>query len=182
MSLTPRVIPAVLLGVLSIPVASWAQTIKNPPSVKPSRTAAGMEGTLVKKPPVMTDDAISLMAVRSPAKPAETSKFEIAAGPTTGQSAEVAQDLEKRKAEILALQQQIKEKQQRVELLMRMFVIDEHAFLMDPSGQSEDQEVRAKRKFEQAELLQQGKEIVRLKERLDAITLASGETAAAVKP
>ena len=40
---------------------------------------------------------------------------------------------------------------------MRMFVLDEQAFLKDPSGQSEEEEARAKRRFEQEELLQEGK-------------------------
>jgi len=83
---------------------------------------------------------------------------------------------------MLALEHQIKEKQRRIELLMRMFVLDEQAFLMDPSGQSEDEEVRAKRKFEQEELLQQGKDIARLRTRLDLLTAASSEKAAPVKP
>ena len=65
---------------------------------------------------------------------------------------------------------------------MRMFVPDEQAFLKDPSGQSEGQEARAKRKFEQEELLQKAKEIAQLRTRLDLIAPAGGEKAAPPKP
>jgi len=130
----------------------------------------------------MTDDLISLLAERPPAKSAETPTAEAAADAAARESAEVPQDPEKRKAEIVALEQLIKEKQRRIEFLMRMFVLDERAFLVDPSGQSEHEEVRAKRKFEQEELLQQGKEIVRLQKRLDVIALAGGDKAAPAKP
>jgi len=48
-------------------------------------------------------------------------------------------------------------------------VLDEQAFLKDPSGQSEEEEARAKRRFEQEELLQEGKEVARLRARLEQI-------------
>lgn len=181
MTLGLRVFSTILLGVLSLPGGSWAQTKNNPPDVKQSRGASGTGGTLVKKPPVMTEDEISLLATRPSAKSADSPKGEAGADPAGRESAEIPQDPEKRKAEIVALEHQIQEKRRRVELLMRMFVFDEHAFLMDPSGQSEEEEVRAKRKFEQEELLQQGKDIVRLQKRLDVLAPAGGEKTAPAK-
>ena len=137
---------------------------------------------MVKKLPVITNDDISLLAARPPAKSAETPKAEADADPAATESAGVPQDPEKRKAEMVALEHQIKERQRRIELLMRMFVLDEQAFLTDPSGQSEDEEARAKRKFEQEELLQQGKEIARLQKRLDLLAVPGSEKAAPAKP
>jgi hypothetical protein len=182
MSCTLRVFAAIFLGVLSLPGGSRAQIKNNPPDVKQSRTPSKTGGTLVKKPPVITNDDISLLAARPPGKSAETPKAEADMDPAARESAGVPQDPEERKTEMLALEHQIKEKQRRIELLMRMFVLDEQAFLTDPSGQSEDEEVRAKRKFEQEELLQQGKDIARLRTRLDLLTAASSEKAAPVKP
>jgi len=182
MSHTLRVFATILFGVLNVAGGSWAQTQNNPPDLKQSRTPAGTGGTLVKKPPVITNDDVSLLAARPPANSADTPKVEAAADSAARESAGVSQDPEERKAEILSLQHQIKEKQRRTELLTRMFVLDEQAFLMDPSGQSEDEEARAKRKFEQDELLQQGKDIARLRTRLDLLTAASGEKAAPAKP
>ena len=93
----------------------------------------------------------------------------------------VPQDPEKRQAEITALEQQIKEKQLKIELLMHMFVLDEQAFLKDPSGRYEDEEARAKRKFEQEELLQESKEVARLRARLEQIVPPGGEKAPPAK-
>jgi hypothetical protein len=182
MILTLRIFTMILLGVLSVPGGSWAQTKNKPPDVKEPRIAAGTGGTLVKKPPVITDDDISLLAVRPPAKSAETLKAEAATDPAAKESAGVPQDPENRKTEILVLEHQIKEKQRQIELLMRMFVPDEQAFLKDPSGQSEGEEARAKRKFEQEELLQKAKEIAQLRTRLDLIAPAGSEKAAPPKP
>ena len=101
--------------------------------------------------------------------------------PATRAPAEAPQDPEKRKAEIAALEQQIKEKQRKIQLLMRMFVLDEEAFLKDPSGQSEEEETRAKRRFEQEELLQEGKEVARLRARLEQIVPPGAEKAPPAK-
>jgi exonuclease VII large subunit len=140
-----------------------------------------VHGTAVKKTPALTDDDIALLAPRPAANPAETPKPETAAEPATKATPEALQDPEKRQAEVAALQQQIKEKQRKIELLMRMFVLDEEAFLKDPSGQSEEEEARAKRKFEQDELLREGKEIAQLRARLEQIAPPGGEKAAPAK-
>ncbi len=146
MSLTVRVFAMTLLGVLSVPAGSWAQ---NQPGVEQSRIAAGTAG--------------------------ETLKAETATDAAAKESAGIPHDPENRKTEILALEHQVEEKQQRIELLMRIFVRDEQAFLKDPSGQLEDDESRAKRRFEQQELLVKAKEIAQLKTRLNMIASAGRE-------
>jgi len=170
-----RVCATILLTALSMPGVCRAQSKKKPPDVRPSSIAGEVYGTPVIKTPALTDDDIALLAPRPAAKPAETTKAEVAAEPGARESAVVPQDPEKRQAEITALEQQIKEKQLKIELLMHMFVLDEQAFLKDPSGQYEDEEARAKRKFEQEELLQESKEVARLRARLEQIVPPGGE-------
>ena len=172
MALSLRVCTAILLGAMILPGVCRAQSKNKPPNAQPSPIAGAVQGTQVKKTPALTDDGIALLAPR----PAKT-----ATDPATKATPEAPQDPEKRKAEIAALEQQIKEKQLKIQLLMRMFVLDEEAFLKDPSGQSEEEEARAKRRFEQEELLQQGKEVARLRARLELIVAAGSEKAVPVK-
>jgi hypothetical protein len=181
MALSLRVVTTILLGVLSMSGACRAQSKNKPPDAQPSSIAGEVHGTQVKKTPALTDDDIALLAPRPAANPAETPKTEAALESATKASAEAPQDPEKRKAEIAALEQQIKEKQLKIQLLMRMFVLDEQAFLKDPSGQSEEEEARAKRRFEQEELLQEGKEVARLRARLEQIVPPGGEKTAPAK-
>jgi hypothetical protein len=181
MTLSLRVNATILLTALSVPGVCRAQTRNKPPDVQPSSIAGEVHGTQVKKTPALTDDDIALLAARPAANPAETPKAETAAEPATKASAEAAQDPDKRQMEIAALEQQIKEKQLKIQLLMRMFVLDEEAFLKDPSGQSEEEEARAKRRFEQEELLQEGKEVARLRARLEQIVPPGGEKATPAK-
>ena len=181
MALSLRVYATILLGTLSMPGVCRAQNKNKPPDVRPSSIAGEVRGTQVKKTPALTDDDIALLAPRPAANSAETPKTDAAAQSAEKESAAGPQDPEKRKAEIAALEQQIKEKQLRIQLLMRMFVLDEEAFLKDPSGQSEEEEARAKRSFEQEELLQEGKKIARLRARLEQIAPPGGEQAAPAK-
>jgi len=181
MALSLRVFTTILLGAVSMPGVCRAQSKNKPPDVQPSSIAGEVHGTPVKKTPALTDDDIALLAPQPTANPAETPKAETAAEPATKASPEAPQNPEERKAEIAALEQQIKEKQLKIQLLMRMFVLDEQAFLKDPSGQSEEEEARAKRRFEQEELLQEGKEVARLRARLEQIARPGGEKAAPAK-
>ncbi len=181
MTLSLRVYMTILLGTLSVPGVCRAQNKNKPPDVQPPPIAGAVHGTAVKKTPALTDDDIALLAPRATASPAETPRTDAAVEPAARDSAADSQDPEKRKAEIAALEQQIKEKQLKIQLLMRMFVLDEQAFLKDPSGQSEEEEARAKRRFEQEELLQQGKEIARLRARLEQIAPPNGDKATPAK-
>jgi len=149
-----------------------------PSAIEAAQTSTGMKGTPVKKAPVLTDDDIGLLVAREPGKSADGAK----ADPAAKDSPAIQQDPEQRKAEIAALQQAIKEKQSKMQLLMRMFVIDEQAFLKDPTGDSENEDARAKRHFEQGELLREGKEIGQLRARLDVLQSAANEKASPPKP
>ncbi len=181
MTLSLRVYTTILLGTLSVPGVCRAQNKSKPADVQPPPIAGAVHGTPVKKTPALTDDDIALLAPRPTANPAENQRTDAVVEPAARESAADSLGPEKGKAEVAALEQQIKEKQLKIQLLMRMFVLDEEAFLKDPSGQSEDEEARAKRRFEQEELLQEGKEVARLRARLEQLAPPSGEKAAPAK-
>jgi hypothetical protein len=136
-------------------------------------------GTMVKKVPVKTTDDISLLGSDVPAKSAEGSKSLSQDG--TGGATAIAESGEKLQAEMVAVEQQIKDKQKKVEFPMHMFVADERAFLIDPDGPAANQDAVAKRRFEQDELHKETAEIAALRGKLEQMT-AAGEKAAAAKP
>ena len=173
-----RVCAAILLGILSVPGAGLAQGRHKPRHARQSRTIGGVQGTPVKMSPALTDDAIALLALRTAVNPTETSKTEAAVKPGAPGSAEVPESSEKKHSEIGAMGQQVKEKQSKIELLMHMFVLDEQTFLRDPSGLHEDEETRAKRQFEQQELLGEARELARLQTRFSLLTAAGREKSA----
>jgi hypothetical protein len=173
-----RVIALLSVCALLVPGISRAQNKTKTPDIEAAQTSTGMKGTPVKKAPVLTDDDIGLLVARQPASSADVAKAESAAK----DSPAIPQDPEQRKAEIAALEQQIKEKQSKMHLLMQMFVIDEEAFLKDPTGSLESDDARAKRRFEQDELLREGKELGQLRARLDLLQSLAAEKSPLPKP
>lgn len=175
-----RVFAVILVCALCGPGICRAQnkTKDKPSAIEAAQTSTGMKGTPVKKAPVLTDDDIGLLVARDPGKSTDAAK----ADPAAKDSPAIPQDPEQRKAEIAALEQQIKEKQSKMQLLMHMFVIDEGAFLKDPTGDSENEDARAKRHFEQDELLREGKEVGQLRARLELLQSAATEKSLPAKP
>jgi len=178
--MTPSLrVAALILGcALCVPGICRAQNKTKTQDVEATQTSTGMKGTPVKKAPVLTDDDIGLLVARQPASSTDAAK----ADPAAKDSPAIPQDPEQRKAEIAALEQQIKEKQSKMHLLMQMFVIDEEAFLKDPTGGLENDDARAKRRFEQDELLREGKELGQLRARLDLLQSLNAEKSAPAKP
>jgi hypothetical protein len=180
--MTPSLrVAALLLGcALCVPGICRAQgkAKTKAPDIEASQTSTGMKGTSVKKAPVLTDDDIGLLVARQPAKSTDAAKAE----PAAKDSPAIPQDPEQRKAEIAALEQQIKEKQSKMHLLMQMFVIDEEAFFRDTTGGLENDDARAKRRFEQDEMLREGKELGQLRARLDLLQSLNAEKSAPAKP
>ena len=78
-------------------------------------------------------------------------------------------DPAQRKAEIASLEQRIKDKQRRVELLMRLFVTDEKSFVKDPLNPDEDAATQERRRYEQDELHRETAEVARLQARLNRL-------------
>lgn len=114
---------------------------------------------------VLTDDPIALLAVRR--TPETTIASASVDGNTTGNW---TLDEAGSKAEgIAVLQQQIKDKQKRIALLMRLFVDDEKAFLVEPASADRDAAVVERRRYEQDELRWEAAELGKLKIRLEEL-------------
>lgn len=175
-----RVVTLILVCALFVPGICRAQnkTKDKVSDVEAAQTSTGLKGTPVKKAPVLTDDDIGLLVARQPAKSTEVAKTE----PAAKDSPAIPQDPEQRMAEIAALELQIKDKQSKMHLLMQMFVIDEEAFLKDPTGSLESDDAHAKRRFEQDELLREGKELGQLSARLDLLQSVAAEKSPPPKP
>jgi hypothetical protein len=157
---------ASVLSVLAVIVAAG-------PQVKcqevPTSSVQTVNGSTVRKPTrkpdqVITNDPIALLAPRTSATAAASdanAKEDGASGAT--ESARKA-------AEIASTEQQIKDKQKRIVLLMRLFVDDERAFVNDPSNTQIDSAVAERRRYEQDELHWETAELARLKARLRELT------------
>lgn len=157
---------------------SRAQSKTPRPDDTSVRAADGAGGTMVKKAPVTTDDDIAKLTVRTQNKPAETLVARNAA-PEIQPS--VGENPEKANAELAALRQELKDRQRKLELLMKMFVTDEQAFIRNPGGQSGEDEPQMKRRYEQGELRQQAAEIGRVRARMEGLSKALEESAAATR-
>ena len=83
------------------------------------------------------------------------------------------EDAARKVSEITALQKELKAKQERVELLMHLFVADERQVLKSPTDPIEDPAAKARVRADQEELRAQSAAGARLKARLDALTAAS---------
>jgi hypothetical protein len=129
-------------------------------------------GTMIKKAPVASKDDIVSLQTDESAQPEESPKPAVAesAAPTKYTAEDIA-----------AVQLEIKDKQKKVELLMRMFNTDERPFLNDPSGQTADSDAANKRRFEQEELRKTAAEAAALRAKLEQM-MTSQENVAGTKP
>jgi len=166
-------------GILLFPAALRAQTEDKSASAEKPQTSAAPKKPVHKPHVVTSNDSIVRLAERPDARAAESSSAQSgAAEPANAaakESASTADDPAQRKAEIAALEKQIAEKRKRVELLMRLFVTDEKAFLKDPLSPEEDAATQERRKYEQQELLWEGSEVARLQARLEALKALPNE-------
>ena len=156
-----------LVIVLGVPGSLQAQ---NPET---SANSARDPGCSVAQKPkrkpdqVITNDPIALLAVRRTppvivASSEQSSKKE-ASGVGLDQPS-------KKAAEIASLEQQIRERQNRITLLLRLFVNDEKAFVIDPSNANADALVTERRQYEQDELRWETAELAKFKARLKELT------------
>lgn len=166
-----RVFLTILVATLCVPTAFWAQSKTPRPGDTSVREADGGGGTLIPKAPVTTDDDIAKLTAKKTSKPEATLVAKRVESP--------AVDRDKAQVELVALRQEIQEKQRKLELLMKMFVADEQTFIRNPGGESGDDDLAMKRRYEQAELRKQAVEIGQLRERLDVLTKLAGEKAVA---
>ena len=82
-------------------------------------------------------------------------------------------DHDAKATEIAMLQKQVKEKQQRVELLMHLFVTDERAFVQFPTEAGRDPAALARIRSEQDELRREAAACAQLHARLTALQTSS---------
>ena len=143
-------------------------------SVAQGQDTSQPPGTPSQKPAprqvtVVTNENIKLSAVQPGAR---------AAAPAAPQAASLivktpvvpSEDAAAKTSEIIALQKQIKDKQKRVELLMRLFAADERRFLQAPTEAQEDPAAQARIRAEQDELRAESTACARLRTRLDTLT------------
>jgi hypothetical protein len=138
-----------------------AQSADTRASSDPKQGSATVTKPVRKTEQVVTDDSIALLAVRR--TPATAVASAAADGKT---NSDWALDEAEKKTEETALQQQIKDKQKRIALLMRLFVDDEKAFVVDPANGNADPVVAERRRYEQDELRWETAEVGKLKARL----------------
>ena len=164
---SPIVFCIFVIGILSFTPVAWAQTEDKPAQNEKAQTSSGPQKPVHKPHMVITNDSIVKLGERSAARTAEPAAAEPANAPAKESNA--VEDAAQKKAEIAALEKQIKEKRRRVELLMRLFVTDEKAFLKDPLNPNEDAATQERRRYEQDELKWETAEVARLQARLDAL-------------
>ncbi len=155
--MSPRKHPLVLIAVGTLIFSGLCfaqQSQQKQPEGKDALRSAEMTGTATMQRPLKDKDSIVLLQTE---RPATTNVSFVARGSGTPLS------------EIASLQQEIKNKQKRLELLMHMFVADERPFLIDPSSTTADQDTAARRRFEQDELHKNSAEIAILRSRLDQL-------------
>jgi len=116
---------------------------------------------------VVTEDPIALLAVRH-----DHDEMRSAETPTPRPSDPIANETARKAAEIALLEQQIRDKQKRITLLMRLFVEDEQKFLNDPGNPAVDAASAERRRYEQQELLWETAELARLKTKRAGFTAA----------
>ena len=152
-----------LAAILCFSPALRAQTQDTPSSTAKPRTPAPVKKPVHKTRMLKSNDPIIHLGDRpaSPApQPQPAAPNDAAAHPS---------DPAQRQAEIAALEKEIRDRKHKVELLMRLFVTDEKAFLLNPTNPNEDAATREQRRYEQDELHYETAEVARLQARLDAL-------------
>ena len=150
-------------GVLGLPSFVFGQTAD-----KDKQSTEGPKKPTRKVEFVTTTDSVAVLAVRPGPEIPETPALQ----PKVDASEEMsvpADQTAKKAAEIALTEKLIKEKQQRVTLLLRLFATDEQMFLRDPSAAEKDPSVKERRKYSQDELLWETAELARLKKRMNEL-------------
>jgi len=159
---------ALVVGILNLSQVAFSQT-----QDKPSPTGNGQAPSAPQKPvhkpdAVASNDPIVRLADHPSAHPQQPAAPESAPAASKPDST-LPTDPAQRKAAIASLEQQIKDKQRRVELLMRLFVTDEKSFVKDPLNPDEDAATQERRRYEQDELHRESAEVARLQARLNQL-------------
>jgi len=156
----------VLVILLQVPVGLQAQNLEASSTGTKDQSASVIKKPKRRPDQMITNDPVALLAVRRAppvmvAPSVESSKKEPAGAGLD--------ELSKKPTDIASLEQQIKDRQNRITLLMRLFVNDEKAFLMDPSNTKVDAVVAERRRYEQDELRWETAELAKLEARLEEL-------------
>ena len=157
------------VAVLSVPAGVWSQSQEIPSNGAQNPRASVVSKPTRKPDQVITNDSIALLAVPHAPAAIVPPAVEDAEGVTKERSPGVDEGARKT-TDIASVEQQIKEKQKRIALLMRLFVDDERAFLIDPGNMKVDAAVAERRRYEQDELRWETAQLARLTERLKELT------------
>jgi hypothetical protein len=131
-------------------------------------------------PAAPSPDPITQPMTNSQTGPAETEAGSTDANPTGSKSGTAAEAADTQsKPELTALKQQIADQQKEVDLLVRLYTLDQDAFLSNPDH-AKDPQGKAKLEEQQQEIQAKVAEVARLKGKLDAI--APGESAKVATP
>ena len=112
---------------------------------------------------VATNDPIALLAMRS-------TSATLTSDSAASSDSSTANETSRKAAELSSIERQIKEKQERIVFLMRLFVDDERAFVNDPGNTNVLPTTADRRRDEQDELHWETAELARLKARLRELT------------
>jgi hypothetical protein len=153
-----------LVVALSVPAGMWAQSQEVPASSAQNPNINVVQKPMRKADQAITNDSIALLAVRRTPGVIVSPAAEGVSDTTKEQSAAAGETV-KTAAEIALVEQQIRDKQKRIALLLRLFVDDERAFLNDPGNAKVDAAAVERRRYEQDELRWETAELARLKER-----------------
>ena len=151
------------IGALGPPPCGFAQTAGKDNKV--DQKAEGPKKPTRKADLVSTGDPVARLSVQHEPEAPRTSTPE-SSSPANDAAGTTADDTTKKAAEIALTEKLIKEKQQRITLLLRLFASDEQAFLRDPASAENDPAVKERRKYEQDELLWETAELAKLKKRM----------------
>jgi hypothetical protein len=154
---------------LSVSAGLRAQNPDHPMGAEQTRSASGavVSRPVRKTDSVTTNDSISLLVGRRAPRTVPQSTEAGSAG--AGDEA-AAGDLAARKArEIAILEKQVREKQERIALLMKLFVDDEKEFLKRGGAAEADPVVRERRRYEQDELRWEAAEAAKLQVQLEQL-------------
>ena len=147
------------------------------PQDKPASAATSSTAAQQPQPPqaaTLPKDVAKKQTVAAAAAGAAPAATE--SGKVAEKEAAIPEEDSARKAlEIAGLQKELKAKQERVEMLMRLFVADEQQFLRSPLDPIEDPQAKARIRAEQEELRAQSAACARLQARLEALTASSSK-------
>jgi hypothetical protein len=139
------------------------------PSGPTSNAPAKQQTPPQRQTAVITTDSLKATVVSRAAHPADAASVQPVHA-IHEDAPNSPEETARKEAEIVSLRKQIREKQKRIELLMRLFVTDERKFVQSPDDVPPDPSIQARVRYEQEELRAETAVCAQLRARLDALT------------